>query len=122
MIDTEKKIIYFGYGDVSVGSIRTTLSFTGIKPPLEVGTLIDEKTIRENNVKCITEPVKFKFTDLTELHHFQHNLRATDGTTSVFFIYKDYIFDFSKYNIKSINIILHHLECIKRALISLMAC
>lgn len=122
MIDTEKKIIYFGYGDVQVGSNFITLSFTGIKPPLEVGTRITDEVVRENNIECITEPITFKFTDLTELHYFQHNLKATDGATSVFFIYKDYIFDFSKYNIESINIILRHIDCIRHILIKLSAC
>jgi hypothetical protein len=122
MIDTEKKIIYFGYGDVLVGSNFITLSFTGIKPPLKVGTEVTEEITRENNIERITEPVKFKFTDLTELLWFQTSLKGTDGTTSVFFRYEDWIFDFTNYNTKSINIILRHIECIKKNLIQWSAC
>ncbi len=118
MINIEKKTIYFGYGDVQTGSgASLMLTFTGFKPPMEVGTEIIDQVI-----EYITEPIKLKFTSIEELMGFKKLVDEIDGETNTYFQYRDYVFDFSNYNPKSIEIILKHIKNLQSHFIYLMAC
>lgn len=123
MIDVKKNIICFGYGDVMVNSgCGSTITFTGFKPPVEVGTVITGEVIKDKNIECITEPVKITFTTMKELKQFKKLVEEIDGEDHVCFEYRNYTFDFSNYNENSIKVLLTHIEKAAIHFLLLMAC
>lgn len=123
MIDIKKKIIYFGYGDVQVSSgYGSMIIFTGLKPPMVVGTNITDEVIKDKNIEFITEPIKINFTTMKELMYFKKLVEEIDGKNCTYFEYCNYIFDFSNYNQTSIKVICKHIEKAKLHFITLMAC
>ena len=110
------KTIYFGYGDVAVGSTMSHLIITPIKPPQEVGSDIDM-----GNVEIMGEPIKFTFKAIKKVNELIDTLDAIcpENNTLVF---RGYTFDFSKYNEQSIKVIKKHLENIKTNMSLLIAC
>ena len=125
MIDVNTKTIYLGDGDVLVGSYGYTMYFQGFKPPIEVGTIITDEVIEENNIEWLTDKFYIDFRDIQEIITFENLLKQVadnNGENFVQFKFKDLIFDFSNYNAKSINTILYHLDCVRDALLSVIAC
>lgn len=125
MINTNTKTLYFGSGDVVVGSYGYTMYFQGFKPPIEVGTLITDEVIEENNIEWLTDKFYIDFRDIQEIVTFENLLKQVadnNGKNFVQFNFKGLIFDFSNYNEKSISTILCHLACVRDALLSVIAC
>ena len=122
MINVDKKIIRFGRGDVQVGGTWSTITFTGFKPPIEIGTRITDEVIKDKNLEYITEPIRINFKTMEELMSFKKLVEEIDGKTNTYFKYRDYVFDFSNYNQKSIEVVLYHIGRIRQYLVSLMAC
>lgn len=122
MINIDEKIIRFGYGDVSVGANFSMIILRGIKPPIEIGTIINDKVIKDNNLEYISEPIIINFTTMEELMNFKKLVEEIDGENNICFEYSGYAFDFSNYNQKSIEVVLNCIERICQYLISLMAC
>lgn len=122
MIDIENKIICFGYGDVQVGSTWSVIKFRGFKPPVEIGTIITDEVIEDNNLEYITEPIAINFATIEELINFKKLVEDIDGNNNICFEYCGYTFDFSNYNQKSIEVVLYHIGKIRQYLVSLMAC
>lgn len=116
MINTKENIIYFGYGDIVVGSITNTLLIMPIKPPQKTGSILDM-----NRVEIIGETISFSFTTLKEINDFRYALNLIDPTVNCF-AFQDYIFDFSNYNKESVMVIKKTLESIEYYMMPLMAC
>lgn len=123
MVDTKNNIISFGYGDVQVYSstFKHSIIFRGFKPPVEIGTALDE-LIENENIEFITEPIEIKFATMKELNEFQKLVNKIDGKNYTQFTYRNYIFDFSNYNPKSIDVMLYSIANVKRYFMHLMAC
>lgn len=112
MIDA--RVVKFGYGTVVVGSYYTELTIQAIKPPQEVGGLLTEDT----QVEYIGERIKFPMSKY--YHELKEKLEAIQGPCSITFC--GYIFDFTNYNRKSIDVILSHAQSAYRNYIRLIAC
>ena len=55
MIDVENKILYFGYGDIKVGNMHSAgLCFKEFKPPVEVGTVLTDEFVYQNDIEFTT--------------------------------------------------------------------
>lgn len=123
MIDVEKKIIYFGHGDIQVSSgIGPTITFTGFKDTITPGTIITDEVVENKNIEFITKPIKIVFTTMEELNYFKTLVDEIDMINCTYFEYHGYIFDFSNYNQNSINVIYKSIEKAKLHFITLMAC
>ena len=97
------KTIKFGYGDICVGSdtLRSTLYFYGIKPPLNVGERITDE------VEVVSEKIEFHI-NYDEYMYISHNLSCVKNGTIRTFYFRDYIFDFTNYNPKSVEVVERH--------------
>lgn len=108
-------VVKFGYGTVAVGStIFSDLTIQTIKPPQEVGKLLEE----EDQVEYIGEPVNFPMSK--HYHELKEKLDIIDGPCCVTFC--GYIFDFTNYNPASVDTVLKHATSAYRNYIRLCAC
>lgn len=100
MVDVENKIVYFGYGDVAVGSDSITgrMSFENIKPPQEIGSSLDGKQIEYGEEIIVSE----KHT------HELYNLFKTVSEDNMIVEYDGITFNFEKYDQKSVEVCLKH--------------
>ena len=125
MIDTNTKTIYFGIGDVIVGYYGYTMHFQGCKPPMEVGSIVTDEVIKENNIEWLTDKFYIDFRDIQEIVTFENLLKQVadnNGENFIQFNFKGLTFDFSNYNEKSISTILLHLAFVREALLTVIAC
>lgn len=121
MIDIEHKILKFGYGDIEIGSYSVGLKFRGIKPPVEVGSVLSDKFISEHNIEPMTTWMYLRFKSLQELLNFEQLLNQVDVKFTSF-TYAGITFDFTNYNKKSINAVLNHLGFVRQNLLYVVAC
>ena len=117
MIDIENKVIKFGYGDVQIGFSLNMLIFTWLKTPVEVGSPIN----KDMNIELLSEPIKFEFNEIEELAKFKRLVESINEN-NLLFTYKDYTFDYSKYNKESINVLLNNIQRLLNVLIIPTAC
>lgn len=111
--------IKFGYGSVAVGCDPLTriVKFQQIKPPCECGSAINDN----KDVEYIGQVVKIYF-DISSYNYFMKKLSDIEAQKISVFQFDDYWFDFSNYNIESINVCR---KCVKGAIyleILAMAC
>ena len=97
--------LIFGYGTVGVGLDGiSTMVFTHIKPPKEIGERYDRDTVKEFNRKVI------------HINHANQSEfgRLINGVSEYnpIFEFCGLIFDFSKYNEKSVNVVKNKFEII----------
>lgn len=119
-IDINNKIFYFGFGDILVNSCEMPfIRFTGIVPPLEIGTVVDQDTLAD--LDSATETIEIKFDSLKEAYNFKHMLERVSIFNSSF-EYGGYTFDFSNYNELSIQVLLTHINSVITSFVRLMAC
>lgn len=119
-IDINNKTFYFGYGDILVNSCEMPfIRFTGIVPPLEIGTVVDQDTLAD--LDGATETIEIKFDSLKEAHNFKHMLERVNRLNNSF-EYGGYAFDFSNYNESSIQVLLTHINSVITSFVRLMAC
>ena len=121
MIDTENKILKFGYGDIAVGSSNICISFRGIRPPVEVGTKLTDEFMFQNKIEVTTNWINFYFKSVEELFQFEHLINNVCKESPTF-IFKDYVFDFSNYNYESAMCVIHHLDKVKSNMLLTLAC
>lgn len=125
MINIENKIIYFGYGDIKLGYSTYSLYFRGFKPPIEIGTFITEKVIKDNNIEWLTDDIFLDFKDMQEILTFENLIKQVadnNGENFVQFKFKDLTFDFSNYNRKCVDILLCYLASIRENYLKIIAC
>ena len=125
MIDINTKTLHFGNGDIMLGSYGNIMYFQGLKFSIEVGTCINNKIIEESNIERITDKFYIDFRDMQEILTLERLLKLVidnNGENFVQFKFKDFTFDFSNYNEKSISKILYYLGSIRDALLTFTAC
>jgi len=90
------KTVYFGYGDVLVGSTQfeSTISLIEIEPPKKIGS----------------SPAKDTYTELQRIvlrptYDHIRKLKSIEDQTITNFMIDDYTLDFSKFNHKSVEIV-----------------
>lgn len=91
------KTLYFGYGDIGVGSnsLMQTILFVNIKPPQECGEVIPKEVIKD---------IDFGDKIIINLDDYDlYNLFCSVNENNRIIKYKDYIFDFTNYNNGSIQ-------------------
>ena len=101
-------IIKFGYGDIVVGHIFNHLTLDGIDQQFEPGSGVTED--QESTFKFITEPIDIEFTSFAAIKKFKTQLLKVNGESNKIIEMSGYTLDFSNYNAKSIDVIIHHLE------------
>lgn len=100
MIDGNR--IKFGYGSVAVGCDPLTqmVTFKQIKPPCECGSIVEEG----NGVEYIGEIIKIHL-DISSYSFLMRKLSDIDSKKVTVFEHDGYLFDFSNYNCKSVNVL-----------------
>ena len=99
MINCNK--LEFGYGDIAVGFKRhsSSLIFQNIKPPVKCGSNVNDVDVEYIGDKIIIS-LNFKsYKNLLKL------LTEVENKIQSRFEFEEYIFDFTNYNIESINAI-----------------
>ena len=101
------KRFMFGYGDISIGvnPVTRQMCFQQFKPPAEVG----DKVI-EDKVDWIGERIYIEIGCYEEYQELCRLLDSAKSKKILEFTFKDYIFDFSNYNEKSIEACRKHLS------------
>ena len=102
----EGNTIRFGYGDISVGADATNniISFNEVKNSLECGETTPKHLERTGN------SISIQINDFDEYYEFYRSLNEIEKRNLLRFTFKDYVFDFSQYNEKSIIVIKKYLE------------
>ena len=110
-------VLKFGYGDIVVygNAALQRMSFQQFKPPTECGNEVSE------DVEYIGDKIliDISYEDYCKL---KNNLERVNKKEVCQFTFKDYIFDFSNYNVKSVNAVSRKLDaCMALYFISLAA-
>lgn len=123
MIDFKTKTFYFGYGDILVNNSTLGLRFVECEPPVEVGMNLTEELEKELGVKYtsnwVTVPIVY-YEEAVKLGELLDKI-LTDSN-AIEFKFKDYKFNFSKWNPKSIESIKRHLKIVRSNLLMCVAC
>lgn len=107
------KTIYFGYGDIAVGStFDGYLTLQWFKPPQEVGS-----TITGKEVIWLSEEIKLKVTseDLKNIDNINEESNKQ-------LIIGDYVLDFSNYNSTSIKVVKKYMNIAISSMLRYLAC
>lgn len=99
------KVLKFGYGDIAVQQGNTFMRFVSFKPPVEIGTHFRE-LFRNGDIEPVGEPITIKFDGLGEFTELKDKLEGVrlENAPKVF-EFKGYTFDFSHYNVKSVEVV-----------------
>lgn len=102
MIDNN--ILKFGYGDIAVGSSPAQLiRFQQFKPPEECGNYVS------NNVEFIGKEIIISLT-YEDYRNLKDKLKEVKSRNISLFEFKGYIFNFTNYNEKSVEVCEKHME------------
>ena len=97
----ENRLI-FGYGDIGVGFNNFGLTFTQLKPPAEVGATLNPEYCSKHEIEFGKE---YNLTmNLDDVHELKRMINKVTKNNCIF-EYKGFIFDFSKYNEGSIDVV-----------------
>lgn len=113
----------FGYGSLTFGCFMDKLRFFEIEPPQEIGSHCPPpEEIDESVPYKVVGSINCLSVELNEAYILKH--LATEVKNGVIdeFEFKGFIFDFSHYNVKSVDIVLKAANTIIDNLIRLMAC
>lgn len=122
MIDFKAKTFYFGYGDIIVNNSTLGLRFIECEPPVEVGTQLTKELGEELGVKFTSDWVTIPITTYEEAKYFGKLLDEVAEQTTHYFYFKDYQFNFSNWNPKSIEVLKVHLDVVRMNLLLSIAC
>ena len=97
----KKIVLKFGYGDIYVGhdAFAQKIIFRQSKTAFKVGT-----TVKEDDVEFITEPYILQLSYKDYLNFIKLLDKVLDKKIKSF-IFKKYIFDFTKFNPKSVEVL-----------------
>lgn len=98
--------IEFGYGDVLVGFKAYGLSIENVKPPLEVGQKVTPSEFKDYDISNTTIIPLNGLDDLNKLCELIKSV--TEDNPVVEFC--GYVFDFSNYNRKSVEVVINALN------------
>ena len=123
MIDFKNNILYFGYGDILVNNYLSGLMFVNCKPPVEVGTDINDEIKEKLGVKYTSDWITIPITTYDEAKYFGKLLdKVLADSTIIEFKFKDYKFNFSNWNPKSVEVLKAHLSVVRMQLLACLAC
>lgn len=98
-------ILKFGHGDIAVGyRVTGILTFQQFKPPEECGSYVSD------NVEYTSEQIIINFTCYEEYLELSNKLKDVKSKNISTFEFKDYIFDFTNYNEKSVEVCERYLK------------
>ena len=117
-IRPDNKTLYFGYGDICVGCDCFNLTFREFEPPIEVGTWFKD----EDKCKWLSEKFSISLTRYEEAKQLVELLDSMDGRDTVKFEFKGWIFNFSNWNPKSVEVVKRYVNYIKTNLLLPLAC
>ena len=111
-------ILYFGYGDIAVRTqfLFNEIQFQQFKPPQEIGTYVEY-----DKVEWIGECVKFELNEEECVWWVKKLQKVLDRDTNAF-EFKGYVFDFSNYNRKSVDVVVKNIYKIYNNLLTIVAC
>ena len=122
MIDVQNNIVYFGYGNVIVSNKTIGLCFREIDTQVEIGQIISQEYLYDNNIEFSTDYINLFLRDLQEMDALETLLKQVDGRNFARFTFKDVTLDFSNYNPESVKMVLDKLEMVKCNLLQTIAC
>lgn len=109
--------IQFGYGDIAVtADLFGRIELQQIKPPQECGSRVKWEAVEEKG-ECIR--VGSNYNDLVKL---RAQLKQVEEQKCVEFEFDGYVFDFTNYNVKSVQVCLKHVDRAIGFIMRLMAC
>lgn len=110
--------ICFGYGDVAVYTFTWSneIWFRQFKPSQECGTRVNA-----DDVVWIGEWIKLELNE-EECKWWLEKLKKVFNHQITAFEFKGYVFDFSNYNEKSINVAVKHVYRVYSYLLTVIAC
>lgn len=104
----ENRII-FGNGDVFVNYTCYGLRFIYNSRPYEIGTSVKTSEISYNDENK-TPLVDIRINDFEDLHALKKLLESVKVSDIKTFEYDNHIFDFTNFNVKSVDVVINHLE------------
>lgn len=122
MIDFETKTLYFGYGDIDTGNMSIGLRFREFEPPVEVGTILTDDFMHKTGLRYTSDGVKIYICSYEEAECLERLLDRMDGRDLFYFQFKDWTFNFSNWNTKSVECVKRHLSVVKSNLLRCLAC
>lgn len=122
MIDFKTKTFYFGYGDIIVNNSTLGLRFIECEPPVEVGTQLTKELKEELGVKFTSDWITIPIVTYEEAKYFGKLLDEVEEGITHYFYFKDYQFNFSNWNLKSIEVLRAHLSVVRMNLLACIAC
>ncbi len=117
MIDFKTKTLYFGYGDIAVGEATIAIRFRQFEPPIEVGA-----NVIDGEVNYTSDGVNIYLCSYEEANCLDKLLDSMDGKDNFQFDFKDWRFNFSNWNPKSIECIKKYLNIVKCYIVLPLAC
>ena len=117
-IKPDIKILYFGYGDIGVGCDCFDLTFREFEPPIEVGTWFED----ESECKWLSEKFSIPITCYEEAKQLIELLDNVSMNGTFQFEFKGWIFNFSNWNSKSVEVVKKYVNHIKTNLLLPFAC
>lgn len=100
--------IEFGYGDVLCGVNNIGVDYTNVKPPLEIGTCIKDTGLELEHFE-IGKQVVIPLHGLEDLNELCRLIKSVTEDNPVV-EFGGYVFDFSNYNRKSVEVVLKTLN------------
>ena len=122
MIDVQNNIVYFGYGDVIVNNRTIGLCFRAIDTQVEIGQIVSQEYLYDNNIEFSTDYINLFLWDLQEIQTLENLLKQVDDKNFAKFTFKDVTLDFSNYNPESVKMVLGNLEAVRCNLLPTIAC
>lgn len=122
MIDFKTKTLYFGYGDIGVSNVSIGIRFREFQPEVEVGTILTDDVKNQHGIKYTSDSINIYICSYEEAECLERLLDRMDGRDMFYFAFKDWVFNFSIWNPKSIDAIKNHLNIVKGNLSMCIAC
>ena len=112
-----KNRIYFGYGDICVGSnsLLMVMTFQQFKPPADVGSTV------EKDVNFVSEEKVIHF-NINNYETFNKLLKQVKNDEIRIFEFDGLIFDFSNYDVSSVDVCIGHFNSAMQQYYFCMAC
>lgn len=99
--------LLFGYGDIGVGFDNFGLTFTQLKPPAEIGATLNPEYCTKYGIEFGKE---YKLPlNLEGVHELKSKINMVTRENCMF-EYEGFIFDFSRYNDGSVEVVKKKLE------------
>ena len=109
-------VMFFGYGDIACQATFQTLRYQEFLPPQKVGC-----NLTEVNVTYTGRYIEIHVT-LDECRELKKKLMKVPETTNHVFEFKGTVYDFTNFNLKSVEAVLHAVDYVIASYLMCMAC